>query len=335
VEIVPQAVATKVELDEHGRVSGITYQTYDDEAVAPAPDPRTARGTIYVLAANAIENATLLLASGVANSSGMVGRHLMDHPLILTWGLMPEPVWGFRGPLSTSGLEMFRDGPFREHTSAFRIEVGNEGWNFSAGAPTSTVRAMVGRGRYGPELRRALGEVIPRQFRLGLEMEQIPEASNYVTIDRAYRDQLGGFRPVIRYDLPDYVRSGFAMAKEASDAMYALLGVPPLDPDQDRDAFPYPGDYTSYQPTDPGYVTYGEAGYTFQGAGHLAGTHRMGSSPRTSVTDPRQRTWDHDNLYLVGCGNMPTVGTSNPSLTMTALAVWAGENIAADLGGRS
>jgi choline dehydrogenase-like flavoprotein len=335
VLIVPQAVATKVELDEHGRVSGITYQTYDDEATAPAPDPRTARGTIYVLAANAIENATLLLASGAANSSGMVGRHLMDHPLILTWGLMPEPVWGFRGPLSTSGLEMFRDGPFREHSSAFRIEVGNEGWNFSAGAPASTVRTMVRRGMFGPRLRRELGEVIPRQFRLALEMEQIPEASNYVTIDRAYRDQLGGFRPVIRYDLPDYVRSGFAMAKEASDAMYALLGVPPLRPDQDPEAFPYPGDYTSYRPADAGYVTYGGEGYTFQGAGHLAGTHRMGGSPRTSVTDPRQRSWDHDNLYLVGCGNMPTVGTSNPSLTMTALAIMAGENIAADLARRS
>ena len=44
-----------------------------------------------------------------------------------------------------------------------------------------------------------------------------------------------------------------------------------------------------------------------------------------------QRSWDHDNLYLVGCGNMPTVGTSNPTLTMTALALWAGDNIVADL----
>ena len=61
----------------------------------------------------------------------------------------------------------------------------------------------------------------------------------------------------------------------------------------------------------------------------------MGTSPRTSVTDPRQRSWDHDNLYLVGCGAMPTVGTSNPSLTMTALAIMAGENIAADLARRS
>lgn len=335
VTIVAQAVVSKVELDEHGRVSGVVYQAYDDEAVAPIPDPRTVRGKIYVLAANAIENAKLLLASGVANSSGQVGRNLMDHPLILTWGLMPEPVWGFRGPLSTSGLEMFRDGAFRSRNCAFRIEIGNEGWNFTAGAPTTTVAALVKRGMFGTELRHTLAEVIPRQFRLALEMEQIPEATNYVTIENAYRDQLGNFRPVIRYDLPDYVRAGFAMAKQASDAMFDLLGVPPLRQHDDASAFPYPGDYTSYQPTDPGYLTYGGVGYTFQGAGHLAGTHRMGSSAATSVVDPQQRSWDHDNLYLVGCGNMPTVGTSNPTLTMTALAVWAGENIAADLGRRS
>jgi choline dehydrogenase-like flavoprotein len=190
---------------------------------------------------------------------------------------------------------------------------------------------MVKRGKYGRDLRRAIGEVIPRQFRLALEMEQIPEASNYVTIDAAYRDQLGNYRPVIRYDLPDYVRSGFAMAKEASDAMYRLLGVPPLGQHENRDDFPYPGDYTAYYPTDPGYVTYGGSGYTFQGAGHLAGTHRMGNSPATSVVNSRQRSWDHDNLYLVGCGNMPTIGTSNPTLTMTALAIWAGENVVEDL----
>lgn len=339
VVIRSQAVASKVELDEHGRVCGIAYQTYDEESVAPAPSLQVARGKVYVLAANALQNATLLLASGAANSSGMVGRNLMDHPLILTWGLTAEPLWGFRGPLSTSGLEMFRDGDFRSRNCAFRIEVGNEGWNFTSGAPTSTVNAVVKRGMYGADLRRTLGEVIPRQFRLGLEMEQIPEVSNFVTIDSAYRDQLGNYRPVIRYDLPDYVRAGFAMARKASDAMFALLGVPtapaPAGQDKDCPVFPYPQEYTEYNPTDPGYVIYGDSGYTFQGAGHMAGTHRMGSTAATSVVNTRQQTWDHDNLYLVGCGNMPTVGTSNPTLTMTALALWAGDNIVADLQARS
>jgi choline dehydrogenase-like flavoprotein len=331
VTIMTQAVASQVELDEHRRVSGITYQTYDNENTKPARAPQTVRGKVYVLAANAVQNATLLLASNAANSSGLVGRNLMDHPLILTWGLAPEPVWGFRGPLSTSGLEMFRDGPFRDRSSAFRIEIGNEGWNFTANAPTSTVKTMIQSGKYGRDLRRAIGEVIPRQFRLALEMEQIPQTSNYVTIDGAYRDQLGNYRPVIRYDLPDYVRSGFAMAKEASDAMFRLLGIRRLGPHEDRDDFNYPRDYTDYLPSDPGYVIYGGCGYTFQGAGHVAGTHRMGSSRRYSVVNTGQRSWDHDNLYLVGCGNMPTIGTSNPTLTMTALAIRAGDNIVEDL----
>lgn len=337
VTVLTQAVATKVNLDESGRVSGITYQTYEDEDVVPTNPPEVARGTIYVLAGNAVHNATLMLASGVGNSSGQVGRNLMDHPLILTWGLMPKPVWGFRGPLSTAGLEMFRDGPFRDRSCAFRIEVGNEGWNFATGAPNSTVAALVSKGVFGTRLREAIGQTMPRQMRLGLEMEQTPEASNFVTIDNAYRDQLGNFRPVIRYDLPDYVRAGFAMAKQASDRMFALLGMPPLvaGADDGPDPFPFPADYTKYNPTDAGFVTYGEEGFTFQGAGHVAGTHRMGKSPLTSVVNPRQRSWDHDNLFLVGCGNMPTVGTSNPTLTMTALAIWAADNIAEDLAVRS
>ena len=67
------------------------------------------------------------------------------------------------------------------------------------------------------------------------------------------------------------------------------------------------------------------------GAGHLAGTHRMGTSPNNSVVDRRQRTWAHENLYLAGCGNMPTIGTSNPTLTMSALAFAAAEKILQDL----
>ena len=236
---------------------------------------------MYVLAANAMQNATLLLASGAANSSGLVGRNLMDHPLILTWGLTPEPVWGYRGPLSTSGLEMFRDGEFRERSSAFRIEIGNEGWNFSEGAPISTVKTMVTkRGLYGRELRQQIGEVIPRQFRLALEMEQIPEASNHVTIDRAYRDQLGNYRPVIHYDLPEYVRSGFAMAKQASNEMFKLLGVEPLSKGETGTTSRTRGTTRPTTKTTPATSPTAAHGYTFQGAGHLAGTHRMGSAAR-------------------------------------------------------
>jgi choline dehydrogenase-like flavoprotein len=46
----------------------------------------------------------------------------------------------------------------------------------------------------------------------------------------------------------------------------------------------------------------------------------MGDDPRDSVVDSWQQSWDHDNLFLAGCGSHPTSATANPTLTMTALA---------------
>jgi choline dehydrogenase-like flavoprotein len=39
------------------------------------------------------------------------------------------------------------------------------------------------------------------------------------------------------------------------------------------------------------------------------------------VVDAGQRSWEHRNLYLVGGGSFPTMGTSNPTLTMAALTL--------------
>ena len=61
------------------------------------------------------------------------------------------------------------------------------------------------------------------------------------------------------------------------------------------------------------------------------GTHRMGVSPTDSVVNRFQRSWDHDNLYVVGCGSMPTVGSSNPTLTAVALAFMAADDMLTQL----
>ena len=67
--------------------------------------------------------------------------------------------------------------------------------------------------------------------------------------------------------------------------------------------------------------------YHFWGSGHLIGTHMMGTEASNSVVDEYQRTWDHDNLYLVGCGSQPTSATANPTLTMMALALRTAKRI--------
>ena len=78
-------------------------------------------------------------------------------------------------------------------------------------------------------------------------------------------------------------------------------------------------DYTAYDPDDYGLVSYSDEAFALRGGNHLAGTHVMGASPATSVVTTDQRSWEHENLYLVGCGSMPTVGTANVTLTMAAL----------------
>jgi choline dehydrogenase-like flavoprotein len=65
--------------------------------------------------------------------------------------------------------------------------------------------------------------------------------------------------------------------------------------------------------------------------GHFGGTHVMGSSPEHSVVDTDQRSWEHRNLFVVGSGSFPTMGTSNPSLTMAALTLRTAEHMLVEL----
>lgn len=317
VHIITQAVATKVEIDtDSGQVTGIVYKKYYDPD-SPEHTVGIARGKLYVLAAHSVENAKLLLASKLANTSGQVGRNLMDHMVLLTWGLMPERVYSFRGPGSTSNIPVFRDGDFRSKHAPFIIPIDNWGWGWPTGDPDTALNNAVNqRNLFGKQLRNYLSDTLTRQVLLHFEVEQSPEPENRVTIDPNYLDKLGNFRPIINYDISSYTRAAFPVAKSVSDQMFARLGVE---------------DYTAYSPTEPDYVTYDGVGYTFRGAGHLVGTHRMGFSQHDSVVNREQRTWDHNNLFLVGCGNMPTLGTSNPTLTMAALTFWAAENILRDL----
>ncbi|WP_065202483.1 GMC family oxidoreductase [Chromobacterium subtsugae] len=310
-----QAVASKVRIDPQSRrVTGIEYKRYQ-KPDAGGYTNHTAEGTLYVLAANALENAKLLLMSGAANSSDQVGRNLMDHQVMLTWGLFKhEKVYPYRGPGCTTYIPTFRDGAFRKDFSAWISPVDNWGWSWPVFSPGSDLSDGMNKGLFGKALRAYLADRVPRQALLHFECEQLPRPENRITIDERFLDRLGNPRPVIHYSLSDYELRAFAAAKEASDQIFAQAQIK---------------DYTHYPANegDQDVVQWQGKTYQFWGAGHIVGTHRMGSEAASSVVKPTQQTWDHDNLYLVGCGNMPTLGTSNPTLTLTALAFMAAENI--------
>lgn len=307
VHIVGQAVAYQVHVDEHtGRVTEIEYRRYDK------PDSRhftteRARGRLFVLAANAVENPRLMLASGLRGSSGLMGRNFMDHAYLLAWARLPEPAGTFRGTNCTGGITELRGGGFRRHQAAFSVDIHNDGWGWARGAPMSDLADLVDAGgRYGESLRQGLVDRVSTQLLLAFMVEVPANPSNRVTVDPAYTDHLGNMRPILTYDIPDYTMRGVAYARQLSKRIFARLGAE---------------DHTRYDPTFWGYAVYGGEGYEIRGGNHLAGTHMMGHDRSTSVVDKDQRSWDHENLYLVGGGSMPTVGTSNVTLTIAALSL--------------
>jgi choline dehydrogenase-like flavoprotein len=315
VELRTQCVVSRVIHSDRGPIEALEYLEYADGGSKPKHERVTAG--VYVLACNAIENAKLLLASGVPNTSDQIGRNLMDHPYVIAWALMPYNVGAFRGPSSTSGIEILRDGPFRSRRAGFRMELDNWGWDFAAFAPYSDVETAVGHGKYGTTLREHLADTVPRQFHVGFLFEQLPDPRNRVYVDDAYVDPLGIPRPRIQYSIDDYTRAGMSAARQLWTQLFDHLGA---------------ADATGFDASDPRYLTYEGQGYAYHGSGHNVGTHRMGTRPENSVVDTDQRCWDHENLYLIGCGSMPTIATSNPSLTMTALALRSARSLCHDLG---
>jgi choline dehydrogenase-like flavoprotein len=317
VEIRTQSVASKLVIDTTtGKISEIEYKRYDKPGTTDYKLEKV-KGTLVVLAANAIENATLLLASGAAKSSDQVGRNLMDHPYLYAWGYSPKRVYPFRGPDTTSGMESLRDGAFRKVHASFRASLSNWGWS---GEPGNQITAMLSQRKYGTELRNTLADRMTRMVKIGFMFEQLPSRQNFVTIDQNHKDALGNFRPLFYYQYDDYSLKGIEEA--IYNVWEAITGYAGIE------------NHTSYPPSLPGgtqSIMYNNRNYNIMGSGHIVGTHRMGSHPKDSVTNSHMKCWDHSNLYVVGAGSQVTIGTANPTLTAAALAVRAAEAMLKDI----
>ena len=315
VRVLTNSTAKFIQTDLDGNISGILFKS-------PAGD-KVATGKVYILAAHAIETPKLMLMSrseqypnGIGNSSDQVGRNLMDHNCVLSYGLTKEPVYPYQAPLSTSGIEIVKDGPFRKSRGAFRIEIGNDGWSWPVGYPdvlsSWLVKNSGGRTKnmnlplnsknqktnltqnlYGSALRDSIKNNVMREIRFAFLCEQLPDPNNRIFPAFDTLDSNGLPRPKISYKLDDYVKAGIAVAIQTQKKMLDALGCT-----QQNHSSPW-------------------------GAGHIVGTARMGNDAKTSVVDKNLRCHDHKNLFILGSSVFPTVAASNPTLTIAALTLRA------------
>ena len=364
VELICEAVTYKVLVEsdqENAPARGVVYRDYQmqDHEVS---------GKIVILAAHAIENAKILLNSPwkegvtVANSSDQVGRNLADHPVSLIYAMVDDPLYPYRGPLSTSGIESLKDGPFRKYRGAFRMEMGNDGWLWPTYGPYNTpVDVMTHYGKtpsdlinegkvpvYGKELAETTSDLLSRQHRFGCLAEQLPNENFRVKLptepfnprnpDYEAFDHLGLPRPILSYGIDEYAKRSLNASVDACVQVYKQMIREP------RIQYNYVDDKGAIQidteRSDPpaegqpygGYNIFVREGWS--GAGHVMGTHRMGDDPKDSVTDKYQRCWDHKNLFLLGSGLWPSYTASNPTQTIMALSLWAADTIDLQLQGK-
>ena len=297
VELRKAAVVNRLNKDASGKVTTVTYKNWRHE---PATE-ESVTAPIIVLAANAIETPKLLLMSGnLANSSDQVGRNLMDHAQFEIIASFPEAVFPFRGPQSVTAIEDFRDGDFRKQRSGFRMTIGNDGWG-RAGSPATVIDRLLEAGKYGSQLPKAVADEIPKMIRLSFSTEMLPDPNNRIEVSTKVDQELGLPRPIFTFEIGEYTKKGLREGQAAAMELFGLMGA--TVGKQPRDLEPAGG------------------GFNWNTAAHIMGTCIMGDDPKTSVVDRWGRTHDVPNLWVVGSSVFTTSATSNPTITIAALAL--------------
>ena len=297
VKLRSNARVRTVTVDDSGNASGVEY--YDTEGhLRFQPAGRV------VLAANGIGTARLLLNStsrrfptGLANSSGLVGRNLMFHPFGSIQGVFAEPVHGTLGPQSCNLISQ----EFYE-TDLSRGFV--RGYTFQVPRGISPVGLATGgwtgvRVPWGSRHHQSFSERFEHVITISLIGEDLPEAHNRVELDPKLADRHGIPAPKLSYQLSENSRR--MMAHAAAHAEEVLRAAGAVDV------------YGNPQRRNSGW--------------HLMGTARMGTDPATSVVNAAGRVHDVPNLYIVDGSIWVTCGAVNPTSTMQALALFIADKM--------
>ncbi|HWZ47263.1 MAG TPA: GMC family oxidoreductase [Herbaspirillum sp.] len=287
-KLIENAVVYKLETDAQKRIAAAWYKD------AQGNEHRV-EGRYFVLAANGIETPKIMLMStsrdfpdGVGNSSGMVGRNLMDHPGTGVTFYADQKLWPGRGPQEMTSLIGFRDGAFRSRQSGKKIHLSNLS---RIDQETQKIFAA-GKLMRGAELDAGIRDRAARFVQFDCFHEILPLPENRIVPSRTALDAIGIARPEITYRIDDYVKRSAVHTREVYAAAAKILGG--------------------------SEVRFVDA---FAPNNNLTGTTIMGSDPRNSVVDKDCRSFDHLNLFISSSATMPTVGTVNVTLTIAALAL--------------
>jgi choline dehydrogenase-like flavoprotein len=291
VTLITRADVRRLETDPAGRsVTGVVAELEDGTVTTFTAD-------IVVVSCGAVNSAALLLRSpgdshpdGLANSSGVVGRHYMRHNNLALMAVSAEP-----NPTR-----------FQKTLAMNDWYLGADDWDYPLGgiqmlgkSDDDQIHAQAPRwaGRLSPDL--PFEVLAHHAVDFWLCGEDLPSPDNRVTVDKEGDIHLS-------IDEKNNVE-GVTRLRHKLDGMLSDLGM------------------RRHNLLD--HSIYLHKSMPIGATAHQAGTVRFGTDPASSALDTNCKAHDVDNLYVVDTSFFPSIGAVNPSLTAIANALRVGDHL--------
>ncbi len=314
LDIRTDAMAYEVTLGRNGRANGVSFID------RTSGKHRHAAARVVILAASACESVRILLNSksarfpnGLANSSGKVGRYLMDTVGSAVNGQIP--LLENLPPLNedaADGHQLYVPWWLYQQQHAGKLDFAR-GYHIEFGGGkrmpdhgTAAGMEWLTGGSYGAKFKQDVRRYYGSFVGFAGRGEMIPNDRSYCEIDPDIKDKWG--IPVLRFhwEWSDHERRQAAhMQRTFADIIEAMGGRVHGTVQTDGAKAIAPG----------GSII------------HEVGGAIMGSDPTTSVTNPWSQTWDVDNLIVADGAVFASNADKNPTLTIMALAWRASDHI--------
>jgi len=297
-ELRPHSMAFEIATDAEGRATAVRYF---DAAGAIVEQ----KAKVVVVSATSIESARLLLNStsarsptGLANSSGLVGKNLTFSTLAKGYGVfergkLPEAM---RDPHTIHFLQRsLRDHYFLAERKGEYDKGGTLNFLLPHRNPIYTAQRLSGRQQpalWGAALQKALHRFYHEVHELEFEVfgEYLPNPGTAVTVDGKVRDRWGiPVATIHLFNHPEDLRNSERVLQHGLEVFKAAGAA------------------------ETGIETVGGTTFVLQ-----HGTCRFGDNPAASVLNRFCQAHDVPNLYVVDGSFMPTSGGVPTTLTIMA-----------------
>ncbi len=297
-EIRSNCYVRKIETNDDGRVTGAVYFDPNRREIFQ-------RAKAIFVCANGAETPKLLLLSrskrfseGLANSSGLVGKHLMWDTGGVAQGLFEHPLNDYKSIQVTRLIhDYYAADPKRGFYGGAGIDARFD--YYPAGFALTGLPPDAPR--WGLAYKQMFEAYFTRTMMLMAHTTSLSMPKNTITLDPDVKDAWGLPAVRVTYDFhPDDLATMKWMLRKQIEIL-EVAGA--------QKTWSQPYDVATMMPSR-----------------HLMGTCRMGNNPAASVVNAWSQTHDIPNLFIVDGSNFVTSARQQPTATIQALAYRAADH---------